>query len=285
MNEHQLDVPHGQPAQRSMSSSHGTQTTRTVTVLSPHQDDACFSLGISLMRWIRWHRILIINCFTVSDYVVTSVRGSREGVSRRRASEDDVFVCTLGPCATSIDLGFVDAPLRLGCPAEQTCLERTLTSADRTDIQALAHALLGSLEPGLVLLPLGLGSHIDHRIAKLAGLQAVIRTHQIGFYEDLPYAVWCTDEKIRLMVASLQILVQESLLPLVCSIPEGTERKRQLMLSYPSQLEADFLEHVLSRADDLGGGERLWMTHGGLALLGEPTSGASPENRQEEMLK
>ncbi len=165
-----------------------------------------------------------------------------------------------------------------------------LLGAPRDDDPAPVDALrreLARLEPQRVYLPLGIGGHVDHQLARNAGLAllhdarrwvmpGVDWTGQLVFYEDFPYAWW---EEFR----RLEQLPEDSL----AGLPEGVsltaefadigdqlERKIMGIDLYASQMErlftnrramADAVRGFGAKVADLGrvpGGaaERYWVT-------------------------
>ncbi len=165
-----------------------------ICVVSPHRDDACFSLGLSLVRWAHaGHRIRVLNCFTrsafapYSDADTVHQNDRTSYVSAMREKEDKVFVRRV-PGAGLIDLRLKDAPLRFRCGVDEV-FRRALDEADPA-IAKIASALekrVGSEDAELLLLPLGLGAHVDHITARHAAMPFALPL-ACGFYEDLPYA-------------------------------------------------------------------------------------------------
>lgn len=108
-------------------------------------------------------------------------------MSAMREKEDKVFVRRV-PGAGLIDLRLKDAPLRFRCGVDEV-FRRALDEADPA-IAKIASALekrVRSEDAELLLLPLGLGSHIDHITARHAAMPFALPL-ACGFYEDLPYA-------------------------------------------------------------------------------------------------
>ncbi len=149
----------------------------TTLVVSPHLDDAVLSVP-ALLRSLaaQGERVVVLTVFSEGD----------AGYARRR-EEDRTALALLGaePC----HLGLEDAPYRRGLPRTFRALVLTELAADDADAAMVAHTLaerLRSIAPQAILLPLGVGEHVDHRIVHAAhrGL-----TGRVGFYEDRPYAL------------------------------------------------------------------------------------------------
>jgi LmbE family N-acetylglucosaminyl deacetylase len=151
-------------------------------VLSPHLDDAVFSVqGVLRAAAARGERVAVATAFTDCE----------DGEARR--AEDRTALALLG--AAVVHWGLRDAPLR--SPAYRS-FRGLCTGTDATDGQARRALLDRWIEtihvstPRWVLAPLGVGGHIDHRLAHEAALEAARqmgqRGPQLAFYEDLPYA-------------------------------------------------------------------------------------------------
>jgi len=148
----------------------------TTLVVSPHLDDAALSLpGCIRSRALRGERVVVLTVFSEGD----------AGHATRRA-EDRAALALLG--AAPLHFGLQDAPQRRGvAPSFRELVLRELTDDD-IDAAAVTGALtlaIDAIEASEVLLPLGVGEHVDHRIvhAAHAGLAG-----RVGFYEDRPYA-------------------------------------------------------------------------------------------------
>src|SRR5262245_14394493 len=159
-----------------------------VTVLSPHQDDSAFSLAITICALVNaGHRVRIVNCFTVSNYAPYAAAATSTGEIRQiRRLEDREFVSRIGHGVDVIDLDMLDAPLRLDCSVSAV-RRRTMNARDDTDARRIA-GVLTRLTGKMLLAPAGLGNHIDHLVAREAGLRVSAAGYPVGFYEDLPYA-------------------------------------------------------------------------------------------------
>ncbi len=146
---------------------------------------------------------------------------------------------------------------------------------------------IARLEPQRVYLPLGIGGHVDHQLARDAGMALLHDarrwvmpgpdyTGQIAFYEDFPYAWW---EEFRSLedlppgwMAGLPADV--SLEAEFADVSDQLERKIRGIALYESQIERLFVDRkamatavrgFASRVADLGrvpGGaaERYWVT-------------------------
>ncbi len=143
------------------------------------------------------------------------------------------------------------------------------------------------LEPQRVYLPLGIGGHVDHQLARDAGMALlgdarrwvmpdVDYADQIAFYEDFPYAWWeefrgldsLPDGWLSGLPADLSLAAE------FADVSDQLERKIRGIALYESQIErlftdrramADAVRGYAARTADLGrvpGGaaERYWVT-------------------------
>ena len=138
-------------------------------VLSPHLDDAVLSCS-SLMAS---RRSLIATFFSAGD----------ASYEFRRA-EDLEAAKIIG--AGTKHLGFRDAPFR-------SALYRSFLgivaghARPSIKVENAITLLLEEFHPELVLAPLGVGNHVDHRLLRDAATK-LVRPEQLLYYEDLPYA-------------------------------------------------------------------------------------------------
>jgi LmbE family N-acetylglucosaminyl deacetylase len=106
-------------------------------------------------------------------------------------------------------------------------------------------------------IPLALG-HRDHFIARTAALNA-IKEAPFMFYEEIPYALYLSDDEINKHICELEKIISKSLKSSHMTTPGEKYLWHQAMSCYPSQ----FLdEQILSIIDKLyaRNGERIWLT-------------------------
>jgi len=146
-----------------------------VLVLSPHLDDAALSCPTYLQR-------------TAQAYVATVFTEGDEALYRRRRSEDRKALRELG--ARPMHLGFLDAPYRSPKYRDFCGIVFGRAREYRGTARAVAQAieqLDSKLHPRVILVPLAIGNHVDHRVVRDAALAAIPRDRLL-FYEDRPYA-------------------------------------------------------------------------------------------------
>ena len=240
----------------------GTRTLK-ITVVSPHRDDAAFSLGLAIGRWVdAGHRIEVMNCFTRSEYSpfgeheLVHANDLREFVSAVRLKEDVRWSRAYrAGRVTLTDVNLRDAPQRRNCRVDQVCdIE---VNAEEPALAKIGRALNKTAREA-VLLPLGVGAHVDHLTTRLAGVRALPEETALAFYEDLPYAAREGMEgAIEARVAEVGGL-QAGFISAPAEVNEAVERKRRLALFYDSQIDSDVVAQISGFCEQYGGRERIW---------------------------
>lgn len=240
-----------------------------ITVVSPHRDDAAFSLGLTIEAWMRaGHVVSVLNCFTQSEYApysdVSTVHGNDRVsfVSALRRREDIAWNKLLGGRLKFVDLDLLDAPLRLACEVEEV-LTVDIRAGDRALTRvagAIAKLARAGSEVAFVA-PLGVGGHIDHRVARQAALNTLREAPvAMAFYEDLPYAA----REGEAETLQAQTMALEADLQPVFSEPERSDaeaavaRKRRAADCYDSQIDSEVVSTLAQFALRYGGRERMW---------------------------
>jgi LmbE family N-acetylglucosaminyl deacetylase len=246
-----------------------------ILILSPHRDDAAFSLSIAITNWLTArHTINILNVFTRSRYAPYSDAGfvhendELSYVSAMRLREDEQFLRRithdlpkgLKKNLHMIDLNLKDAPIRLRLPLED--LSDTLVNPTDHAIEKIRKALSKQSEAGAMealALPAALGNHVDHLTVREAAMSFTAGLPS-AFYEDLPYATThpsaTTDLESLREAASRR---NEPLSSVLYRIDSAVENKRRLVLGYASQIEDEAGTLISEFASRYNGGERLWV--------------------------
>lgn len=255
-------------------------------VVSPHRDDAAFSVGLSIERWLlARHTVGVLNCFTQSDYAPYSDAASLHAndrtsfVSALRKREDAAWNKLLGGRVQFTDLDLLDAPLRLSCGVDEV-LSLPIRAGDRAVARvagAVAKLVRNASAQGLaIVLPLAVGGHIDHRVTRQAGIEGLAGSSlPVAFYEDLPYAARPEGTAtLDDLIESLGIAVQ----PTIVSQPEGTpeaaaERKRRMAECYDAQIDTEVAAQIAEFSLRYAGGERLWANTAWSATFASQSTG------------
>lgn len=216
-----------------------------ITIVSPHQDDAALSLGSFIIKRSSMG-INIVNCYTTSEYSPFCRGLNRSEVMRQRNDEDMKFTSHRQEASIRlINLDECDGPIRLNtCDVECLLTGRELDNEDVDHLSSLRQKMDGHLK-GLLLLPLGVGNHIDHNLASLAGLSLVKESTPVAFYLDVPYWLRVSLDEIMQRVRFIEAFVETSLVPHVDTLP-GTWDKRLLSKIYSSQVSEENVSQIVN---------------------------------------
>jgi len=208
-----------------------------LVVLSPHLDDAVLSCG--------------------GRIAATTAAGGRALVAARRA-EDDEACRRLG--AEPLHWDLADALYRTaadGAPLYPTrhSLYSEPAPGDDATAARLAERIAGLPAHRLLLAPLAIGGHVDHRLARRA---AASSGREVAYYEDFPYVEWKWFALERALGGRRGW--EAETLPLDARL---LARRQEAIAAYASQVPALFrsearLAKQLRRAARRAGGERIW---------------------------
>ena len=254
-----------------------------VLYLSPHLDDAVLSCGGRIWQETQSGReVLVVTVFTgdpPADANLTSFAqelhddwelGHR--APRHRRAEDRVALETLG--AEALHWEFLDCIYRVDSTGENLygdgdALWGPIHPADSERIDAIVHQierLIADRDPEIVVAPLGVGRHVDHRIVRQAAQQtmATQADGELIFFEDYPYA-----DEPEAVSQALEGGSYES--EIVHLGEEALERKTNAIAQYRSQISMLFedldemVERTRAYASRVGEGapaERYWRVAG-----------------------
>lgn len=221
-------------------------------LLSPHADDAAFSLGGAIAAGLLPRPITLLTVFGRSTFSqATGPNGDVDAVTCQRRAEDEAYARRHG--LQWIWLEHDDAVVRLGWDA--------IFRGDAPRpacTHAISEAVCG-VGAALVLAPLGLGNHVDHGLLRDLAV-AMPRTGRLAFYEDLPYAATLSPNRIATHVQAFDPTLQPIELPLG---PTALEAKQADIETYASQVDV-WIRRSLRRHARRGR-ERLW-SHESLKL-------------------
>jgi LmbE family N-acetylglucosaminyl deacetylase len=246
------------------------ETKVKIVVLSPHRDDAAFSVGLAVSWWLeKGDTVEVLNCFSRSEYALYSdvhsvhANDRMSFVTALRSREDECWRKLCGNKLTISDLRLKDAPIRFHCS-----LDEIGQLAIRPEEKAFLKIRSAIAERrGLLVLPLGVGAHVDHLTAREAALAAVDDVRPIAFYEELPYAArgesvaaedLAGELSLRLKCELLPVLIGEELAGEEEDLEMAIARKRKLALCYDSQINDGEVTQIAEFCRRYGGRERLW---------------------------
>jgi LmbE family N-acetylglucosaminyl deacetylase len=235
-----------------------------VTVVSPHFDDVPLSLGQSLRDGALSRcdvRVRVVFGRTNWTNWMHPTAGRATAVGWWRRLEESVAAVSFGYRWTAA--GWDEALLRWGTMDDERLLDPT---ADLTD-EPLVGQIAGWLQrvvdaehdrPGLLLVPAGLGGHVDHRIVAAAAVAARARlTIPVGFYEDRPYVAHLDEPAVAEQLGGLGIPLEA--VPVSGPVTAATQRR--VRRAYPSQIDEYFVA-AMERDRGAGAVERVWFPVG-----------------------
>lgn len=227
---------------------------RGTLVLSPHPDDAAFSIG-GLLHEGAFAPVTIVTVFGRTNFLGARgfQRDAEEATSIRRA-EDAAFAAAIGADLISCELP--DASIRLG-PSLESIFGGD--EAAPVELRGMLSEIVHRVRPALILAPAAIGGHVDHRILHTVAPQLARSCGAaLAYYEDLPYAEWISVEGISLHFAR----ISADLRPFDV-VPGGAlvTKLRSIMLYRTQAMEtwvASIRRHALRRHPE--GAERIWAT-------------------------
>jgi hypothetical protein len=252
-----------------------------ILILSPHRDDAAFSLSLAITHWLNArHTVTILNVFTrsrhapFSDAAFVHENDELSYVSAMRLREDELWVRRIQESLPKglkthlhmVDLNLKDALIRLRTPEEALCT--TPVNPADPSIDKIRKALTRQSELDAIealVLPAALGNQVDHLTVREAA-QPFITQLPSAFYEDLPYAATHltanTDlEALRSAATERNEPLTEILYRTDTNPEEAITRKRRLVLNYASQIDDEAADHIANYATNYNGAERIWANH------------------------
>lgn len=242
-----------------------------MTIVSPHFDDVPLSLGQSLRdgalsRCDVRVRIVFGRSNWTTRFHPTPSRATP--VSWWRRAEETVAARAFGYRFSVAD--WQEALLRWGTPGGDRLLDADADLSDEPLVAEVADWLRrlaiprGEPVPDLLLVPAGLGGHVDHRIVALAAASLADWSGTgggdrapLGFYEDRPYVAHLDQEAVAAQLAALGTELEAR----AVSGPVSAATQRRVRRCYPSQIDEYFIE-AMERDLAAGAVERVWFPAG-----------------------
>lgn len=235
-----------------------------VLIVSPHCDDACFSLGGSILKNMG-ENIVIWSVFTEQNYTI--LPEGEEAAKQRILKEEYSFIkesrvfliieglpdAYLREYKKLSDILLADFKLEELCETERNMFNRVVVGFEN---------ILKEVKPRYVGLPIGCGAHIDHLLVREAGMKVWRNSEksiQIFFYEELPYSLnakWRDDALCKLIVENRNVT------PYFLRIDEFVDKKYNLINLYKSQIKERDSKKIIDYAKTLepgGAYERIWV--------------------------
>jgi LmbE family N-acetylglucosaminyl deacetylase len=161
----------------------------TVLVVSPHLDDAVLSIGGSIAAWTSTGtRVVIASVYTTGpalDEIAPSMRRFADYATRR--AEDIAACSTVGAEVRRLDQ--VERAFRRPFLTGWSFFSTPPDRAGFATLEVVTRALaaLDELDPERILIPFGIGNHVDHVEAMVAAVDWTLARgwlDRVWFYED-----------------------------------------------------------------------------------------------------
>jgi LmbE family N-acetylglucosaminyl deacetylase len=209
-----------------------------INIISPHIDDAIFSLGAYLERLQRYHQLCVINIFSLSTFAFGKLMPTSIATAIRKA-EDKIALGAIDAHSVHY-LDLPEALLRGYTLESQLNQPDDHRVVDRNLILEIGKHLDQIIPPrSIVFSPAAFGSHVDHVHVRLACEQLDAR---LVYYADLPYVT----NSIRYNHQSAVILIRDMNSKVVYSNDGMTDRHIHLCRYYESQFEQRFVYSMMT---------------------------------------
>lgn len=171
-----------------------------ILVVSPHLDDAVFSLGEHILSWInQGNEIQILNVFTSfkSDYIpqyskhlLDDLGVNNMEYEKIRKKEDHNALALIHIMPDNLDFidgGFRYYENRTIYPSSSDLFSGEVHRNDEVTIEEVSHCLQKYKTYDKVLVPYGVGNHADHLICR-KGSEVTFPNTKIYYYFDQTYS-------------------------------------------------------------------------------------------------
>lgn len=205
---------------------------KSVQIFSPHIDDAIFSLGGSILNWIKQGlSVKVHNIFTISNWITpNSISGIRDNLDLQDVSalrkNEELLVSTYVKFHSNF-WGFLELPLR-----------KDFSQGDEEKMKGeILSKISGCLNSeDSFFFPSGI-EHQDHIIINQLTGNFIKKGFNIFFYEDMPYFSWG-----RLDYVEAFKIQQSDKVPIVEKIDYN--EKAAVLRKYSSQVCEDFIKAI-----------------------------------------
>jgi LmbE family N-acetylglucosaminyl deacetylase len=237
---------------------------RRILVIEPHMDDALLSVGGTM--WLRrneceFNVVSLAGLGNFTSYYMTE-RDFFDiaEVTALRKAESVLCLKHIGGHHTTLDL--LEAPLRYRNArwtvdwfrqhrdAIWTLVARSPRAGELEEWTAALTRFFGSLEAEEIWMPLGVGDHADHQLARDACLQILsqpelIKGRKVRFYEELPYTANWTGHADRIVAAlrNAGARVERQRV----DIREAMTKKLHLLSIFASQFKMNYIRPVIEK--------------------------------------
>lgn len=230
---------------------------KRVLIVSPHFDDVALSLGQSLRDGdlSQASSVSVRVVFGATNWT-TSMHPTRRRapfVSAWRRTEELMAALRFGYTFRAAALE--EVVLRSGSMDPGSFRDEESISGHPLVDRVTRMIRRWSDDRDLVLVPAGLGRHVDHRIVAAAGVRLMrAGGTPVAFYEDRPYTAYLDDAAIAGELAELGLELHSR----EVSGPISEDTQRTVRRIYRSQMD-DFFVDAQRRDRDQGTCERIWV--------------------------
>ncbi len=239
-------------------------------IFSPHRGTAALSLPVALSVWLsRGHRVTLVTVFSrsleapFSDADTVHANDRLTYVSAMRRKEDEQLQ-RLHPKLQMLELNLKDAVIRHRVTAEEAFrLPASPTDTAVEKIQKTLAKLAGQQASPIeaIVLPLGVGEHLDHRVVRDAVLTAEARASlPVAFYEDQPYASQTAGFDAVETLTDFAGFDASELKPLRIHSDDALAARARTLALYGSQIDEQFAAGITAYTATHQGSDRLWVS-------------------------
>lgn len=238
---------------------------RRILVIEPHMDDAALSVGGTM--WLRRNEceftvlsLAGISNFT-SYYEVDRDFFDIAEVTALRKAESALFLRHVGGRHLTLDL--LEAPLRYRnarwtldwfCQHRDAIWALVARSPGSGELEEWTGALakfLTDFDTEEIWIPLGVGNHVDHQLARDAclrvlGKPGLFNARRVRFYEEMPYTVNWHGHADRVIMALRNAGARIE--PECVDVTDAMTKKLQLLSIFGSQFKMDFIKPFVEKS-------------------------------------
>ncbi|MEA5418052.1 PIG-L family deacetylase [Spirulina sp. CCNP1310] len=155
---------------------------QTIYIVSPHIDDAVFSLGAYMLS--SNYSISVINVFSETNFVYESIVSKADALAIRK--DEDKSALTKVGVENIFYMDLPEAPLR-GYTLNNLFIKNgDEVWLDTCIVESIKQYITTQIHPnGEFFIPAAFGSHVDHLLVRTACQQLNVSKF---YYADLPYA-------------------------------------------------------------------------------------------------
>jgi LmbE family N-acetylglucosaminyl deacetylase len=220
-------------------------------ILSPHADDAIFSLAGLMTKHSNHFEFHIINIFGRQDFTLYNDFANNK-IGSDFVHKEEKLAWLLLNIQNGTFLSFKDAAMRQfdpGRPIINSDLDsKSMITYEKElfeDIFSHINELIGAIRPSYIFCPLGIGRHVDHIMVREAVLANQDLDKKLYFYEESPYVISFDKTK---EINEIERKSQKKLKQRQINITNKISEKRKLLNLYASQLKKFQINAMINHA-------------------------------------